>query len=109
MSFLFLNVFPGKKNIQYIPQSTQLLYFYSALTIRFLMYYYMTVSCANTLRICEDWPSEMLRGRLGRRATRHCGLKKREESGIVSGDEQEGQDKVKGRGRSFREMGQLSL
>lgn len=48
--------------------------------------------------------------RLEKRATRHCGLKKRrEESGTVSGDGQEGEDKVKGRGRSFREMGQLSL
>lgn len=43
---------------------------------------------------------------------RHNGVpKRREESGRVSGDgrEGEGEDKVKGRGRSYREMGQLSL
>lgn len=41
---------------------------------------------------------------------RHNGVtKRREESGRVPGDGREGEDKVKGRGRSYREMGQLSL
>lgn len=43
-------------------------------------------------------------------ASRHNGLpKRREQSGRVSGDRRVAEDKVKGRGRSYREMGQLSL